>query len=1092
MPSSTPISVTRYRPAILIIAGTAAAYLTYLLYSSSQTPPSNGLHRSNAVRRPNARQRRRASQTARVIALLDGDTPLALGDLSVNDVQISLDQAYHSPNELRHTLHQSQPDATAHDVAAIMEVVYDTYLDRLLALFSTTRPLSSAEVEAVVAWVGDRVPDSSAVPRAVERHALMLPSRENPAADGSDSAAPTELSWRSDEDTEDDGVDPDAQTLQRTLYHIAEDRARQEGVVHRGITCNGCDEKPIRGTRWHCANCADFDLCSNCEATYSHIKTHIFYKIRVPAPYLSIARQEPLYPGKPHMMSPAINSALKRRLLAETKMETEEIEALWDQFTCLAGTEWLADSSNVGWALDRRAFNHAFIPRYNGFVTAPNLIYDRIFAYYDTDNNGLIGIEEWIKGLDGMHTSDGHVKSRIVFDGYDVDGDGYVSRKDILRVFRAFYAIEKEATRNFVSEITEDLSVRNALDTIRSSQPLGSAFPPHNLSMRNAADNRLRMKQQIGVDNTRPIVHDEIPDLADREEMLRATDFRNVGSAGLPQSAQGHAVTDRWARRQFYVDEEEGLNRPDGVEDDVGHGGDERSENGDQIHDPELTTEQTSNRPRWSRSSSRVRFQDDVDVETRSNASTSSRPFGERWGGYEIPEPEKDLGKEVLYQITQQGFNELLNPLFEDLETNAMDAYATRNERRRCDTSIEQVKQCFKTQARAHNRATCKIGIFRYSKCVVDMFCKVVNDGLTYSRFSDDFSYDHFGGLFKNVDGTKLTHEEAKTRLLGILTAVERSFISTIDIPEEWAIDDMSLWNAWLCSNQVYREVVDAALSCASRVGWISESVSRQPSAECSVSTSTLPIYRDPTMPQFRPNSLADINIVASSTDQSSEESDGSETTDESSVSEDYASVYHRYQEGEDQLASVPKGPFFAFSIPEIEGTGSTKQETTEDTESASAPTITSPASNVLVLRDEPPATADSRSPASSPSDERESDAPVPNWRKYTNNPVMHLLYINFDNEIPKLQSAPRPVVHSTNPYQIETNQQRPLIRHVCELAMKPKSDSHNIMLARLEAVQQEINERKGSGLINFEEFDRYMQEGKLKFLESWMEWVSI
>jgi hypothetical protein len=44
--------------------------------------------------------------------------------------------------------------------------------------------------------------------------------------------APTEVSWGSDEGTEDGVVDAAGQTLQRTLYHIAEDRARYV-VPHR-------------------------------------------------------------------------------------------------------------------------------------------------------------------------------------------------------------------------------------------------------------------------------------------------------------------------------------------------------------------------------------------------------------------------------------------------------------------------------------------------------------------------------------------------------------------------------------------------------------------------------------------------------------------------------------------------------------------------------------------------------------------------------------------------------------------------------------------------------------------------------------------
>ena len=42
-------------------------------------------------------------------------------------------------------------------------------------------------------------------------------------------------------------------------------RESVEGYVHRGITCNGCKVGPIRGIRYKCANCVDYDVCEICE-----------------------------------------------------------------------------------------------------------------------------------------------------------------------------------------------------------------------------------------------------------------------------------------------------------------------------------------------------------------------------------------------------------------------------------------------------------------------------------------------------------------------------------------------------------------------------------------------------------------------------------------------------------------------------------------------------------------------------------------------------------------------------------------------------------------------------------------------------------
>jgi hypothetical protein len=1058
MPASTPNSVYRYRPALLVLAGAAAAYATYLVYNLSQSSPTNSLHRSNAVRRPHARQRRHTSQTDHLSALY-GDVP-ALGDYAFHGVRIPLNaHTLITRNELRDIVTRQLPHYTIEEVNRDIDFVYDTFLDRLLAFFAANRLPSQAEIDTIARWVADRHGDrilqpSTAIEMAVARHTSTLELAVIDAVDGAESVAATDLSWRSDEDTEGDALDPDGQILQRTLYHIAEDRARHEGVAHRGIVCNGCSEKPIRGIRWHCANCADYDLCSSCEAVNSHDKHHIFYKIRIPAPHLGITKQEPLYPGKPHAMSSSLDSPLKKRLVAQTKMEAEEVDASWDQFTCLANTEWPADPNNIGWALDRRAFNHVFVPRYNSFAAAPNLVYDRVFAYFDVDKNNLIGFEEWIKGIDGLHATSGHVKSKIVFDGYDVDGDGYISRKDILRIFRAYYAIEKEATQNFVAELTEELSIRDALDTISSSRPLGSAFGPNLIRGSDGPNPHLLEKNENDFENAQPVLQGDRLDIAARDEILSAT---NMSS---------RIVTDRWARRQFYTDEEEGLNRPEGAEDDVAPDNEKCNDVDLQSEDLHGAPDQSNLRPRWSRSSSRVRFQDDVDMETRSNASTSSRPFGERWGGYEIPEPEKDLGKEVLYQITQQAFNELLDPLFEDRENDAMDANATRSERRKCATQLEQVAESFKTKERAHNRAICKIGIFRYSRYIADMFCNAVNE-IPVSK--------PFRGIFYDANGGRIDREAARTKLLRIYNLIQDTILDAVNVPDDWTVADMALWNTWLCKSRLQEEMLAVTLDCASRIGWISDAEPEKIHKFSGGPTGLL--HRDPTMPQFRPNSTTDMLAASSANSTANPEStNASPLTLEIHAPE--------FCPGDDQLRSRSTGPFFVCTLPRSVITRS------------NGPGIIGPAASPSML----PSPTLSISKIEALLDQTLNLAPdclnkeirIIDWQSYRDQPFINFFQIDSSHGTHWLHCCPRPIQHSSRPFVTEVDELRPLYRYVRELAMDTRAKSHHILLASLNTVQQEIHERKGGGLISFADFEACTEQGKLRFLESMFEWVSI
>jgi len=47
---------------------------------------------------------------------------------------------------------------------------------------------------------------------------------------------------------------------------------------------------------------------------------------------------------------------------------------------------------------------------------------------------------------------------------------------------------------------------------------------------------------------------------------------------------------------------------------------------------------------------------------------------------HQVPDPEKDVGSEILYQITQQGLNELLDQLFAAKEQLALQAREEQDE----------------------------------------------------------------------------------------------------------------------------------------------------------------------------------------------------------------------------------------------------------------------------------------------------------------------------------------------------------------------------------------------------------------------------
>ncbi|KAF8428196.1 hypothetical protein EV426DRAFT_332233 [Tirmania nivea] len=471
--------------------------------------------------------------------------------------------------------------------------------------------------------------------------------------DDDDDAFSTGIPAQQDTGTSDYSVSPETakenQNLLNLLYLIAEDQAKREGYVHRGVSCNSCSVQPIRGIRYRCANCVDFDLCEHCESLDSHPRTHLFYKVRIPAQFLGNPRhvQPPSYPGKPGNMPLGLGMELAKEFEKKSGFDQAEVEALYEQFKCLAATEYQNDPYRIGGAINRKTFDKCIYLSFSDRPPPPNLIYDRMFALYDTNNDGLIGFEEFLLGLAALHTKPRlDDKWKRIFKGYDLDGDGYVERKDFLKMFRAYYALSKEHVQDIVARMEEEMIESGAsTNVLLGSQPISAAFPS------------LSLEAHVGEGKSN----------TERNQDMLGRVILPSGNDNMTQEELHRFRAETLGRDAFVVERES-------TSQDSSSAAVARGEEEDVQHEPRYVLDSSlfADGDTLSDSENIPPAQEGQGVPGITTTDISFAGMDDNIDYYTIaPEAEEDVGNEVLYQVTQQGLNELLNMLFKVKEDEA-------------------------------------------------------------------------------------------------------------------------------------------------------------------------------------------------------------------------------------------------------------------------------------------------------------------------------------------------------------------------------------------------------------------------------------
>lgn len=68
------------------------------------------------------------------------------------------------------------------------------------------------------------------------------------------------------------------------LSNLMAQSAADRAPLHKGSRCRNCNMAPIKGVRYRCVNCLDYDVCESCEADIEHNAQHVFLKIPTSLP----------------------------------------------------------------------------------------------------------------------------------------------------------------------------------------------------------------------------------------------------------------------------------------------------------------------------------------------------------------------------------------------------------------------------------------------------------------------------------------------------------------------------------------------------------------------------------------------------------------------------------------------------------------------------------------------------------------------------------------------------------------------------------------------------------------------------------------
>lgn len=373
----------------------------------------------------------------------------------------------------------------------------------------------------------------------------------------------------------------------------------------------------------------------------------------------------------------------------------------------MAATEFPNDPLRLHGGISRPTFDKCFFPSCGQRPAKPNLIYDRMFDFYDTNGDGLIDFKEFIMGLAALSSKSRGERLKRIFRGYDFDGDGVITRSDFLKMFKAYYALQKDLIKDTVAVMEDDVLEQTAITAhLMGSQPVSAIFTgsipqsspritkPAGTDPDQDFDGVTAVSGTDTVESSTPVVVPESTEDAMRRRNNREATVIGLSGAASITAFQTRVDNEEDAARSTAAQASESVGRghtdEPGSEQDL----DEMQSLRNSVSSLPLSTPPAVVTPSSLPHSHSPSFTEgdhspiDPEVEfipaqARPSAQTSAPPHIPPQQPSTKTQETAKANKEILYEITKQGLNELLDIIFKHREEAAKEHREKKEEQRR-------------------------------------------------------------------------------------------------------------------------------------------------------------------------------------------------------------------------------------------------------------------------------------------------------------------------------------------------------------------------------------------------------------------------